>query len=146
VIGLALVAVMAVAVGVELHSAATALTTDTLVMRLHANGETVANTPVPISDDLLGTHAISLELDGEVVLVYEYAVPLTAQITAGHISRDGSTITNGFGPWQQATIIDWIAPPHFYTSGRVIVRYVGANAAVLRALARALRPQFASGA
>ena len=37
----------------------------------------------------------------------------------------------------------WVAPPHFYKSGRLIVLYVGQSSPVIIALERALGPQFA---
>jgi len=37
----------------------------------------------------------------------------------------------------------WVAPPHFYKAGRIIVLYVGENAAVTEALDTVLGPQFA---
>ena len=39
--------------------------------------------------------------------------------------------------------VDWIAPPHFYHTGRVIVLYVGSNADLIRLLEATLGPQFA---
>jgi hypothetical protein len=36
----------------------------------------------------------------------------------------------------------WIAPPHFFKSGRLIVLYIGEAPAVLEALADTLGPQF----
>jgi hypothetical protein len=36
----------------------------------------------------------------------------------------------------------WIAPPHFFKSGRLILLYIGEAPAVLEALADTLEPQF----
>jgi hypothetical protein len=41
------------------------------------------------------------------------------------------------------TIVDWVAPPHFFLKGRVLVLYVGSDPAVQKLLAGVLGPQFA---
>lgn len=40
------------------------------------------------------------------------------------------------------TIIDWVAPPHLYRSGRLLVVYVGTDTTTLHLLARVLGPPF----
>jgi hypothetical protein len=42
--------------------------------------------------------------------------------------------------------VDWIAPPHDYQRGRVIVIYTGDDEAITRLLTAVLGPQFAGGA
>ncbi len=37
----------------------------------------------------------------------------------------------------------WVAPPHFFQEGRVLVLYAGADQTVLAALTELLGPQFA---
>ena len=37
----------------------------------------------------------------------------------------------------------WIAPPHFFKSGRLIVLYIGEEPRLLQGLAHILGPQFA---
>ena len=41
------------------------------------------------------------------------------------------------------TMITWVDTPHFYKAGRIIVLYVGSNAAILSLLEEVLGPQFA---
>ena len=40
-------------------------------------------------------------------------------------------------------MVTWVAPPHFYRQGRVIVLYVGSNPNILSLLTAVLGPQFA---
>jgi hypothetical protein len=40
-------------------------------------------------------------------------------------------------------IVDWVAPPHFFLKGRVLVLYVGSDPAVLAALRAVLGAQVA---
>ena len=41
------------------------------------------------------------------------------------------------------TMISWIAPPHFYQVGRLIVFYIGSDQPTLDLLTAVLGPQFA---
>lgn len=68
------------------------------------------------------------------IQVYEYADAGAAAADAAQIGPDGNPRT---------AIIEWIAPPHFFRIGRVIVLYVGNDPAVLDALPHLLGPQFA---
>ena len=71
------------------------------------------------------------------VLVFEFVGPNTTAAFAATVSPDGSTI-NG-------RVIDWPATPHFFTSGRVIVLYLGNNTQVLLAISDVMGAQFAGG-
>jgi len=85
-------------------------------------------------------------VNGERVETYEYATTFFATLDAAHISSDGSTFRSGFGPLGgSATAVDWVATPHFYVGGRLIVQYIGTHQDVRAALASALGPQFAGG-
>ncbi len=65
---------------------------------------------------------------------FDYSSEAAVQADARQITPDGNTRT---------AMIDWIAPPHFFTRGRLIVIYVGADPAVLRILSGLLGPQVA---
>ncbi|MBA2285104.1 MAG: hypothetical protein H0W02_06460 [Ktedonobacteraceae bacterium] len=78
-----------------------------------------------------------ITVNGQQVQVYEYANEESASSDAARISPDGSTIGN--------SMVDWIAPPHFYRSGKIIVLYVGTNAAVIHTLQGLFGSQFAGG-
>jgi hypothetical protein len=68
------------------------------------------------------------------VQVYEYADAAAAQADAAQIGPDGNPRT---------AIIEWIAPPHFFQTGRIIVLYVGSDPGVLDVLNQLIGPQFA---
>jgi len=69
------------------------------------------------------------------VQLFEYRSTSAASADANQIRRDGS----GTGTTQ----ISWVAPPHFFLKGRVLVLYVGSDAAVVRLLNSVLGAQFA---
>jgi hypothetical protein len=68
------------------------------------------------------------------VQLFEYASASAAVADAHQIRADGSVAT---------TIVDWVAPPHFFLKGRVLVIYVGKDTAVVTLLSSLLGPQFA---
>ncbi len=65
---------------------------------------------------------------------FEYSSNGAAQYDERQITPDGNTRT---------AMIDWIAPPHFFARGRLIVIYIGTDAAALGALSEVLGPQVA---
>jgi len=65
----------------------------------------------------------------------EYGSAAAAQADGHQIQADGSGTAT--------TIVDWVAPPHFFLKGRVMVLYVGSDPAVLSLLQSLLGPQFA---
>ena len=69
------------------------------------------------------------------VQVFEYRTVSAAARDAGKLSPKGSSVG--------ISVPRWIAPPHFFKSGRLIVLYVGDNAHVVEALTDVLGPQFA---
>ncbi len=72
--------------------------------------------------------------DGD-VQVFEYEDADTADAQAALVSPDGSSVGT--------TSILWVAPPHFYKAGRLVVLYVGESDIVIEALETVLGPQFA---
>jgi hypothetical protein len=68
------------------------------------------------------------------IQVYEYADAAAAAADAEQILPDGNLET---------VMIEWIAPPHFFEAGRVLVLYLGDDRAVLDLLTAVLGPQFA---
>jgi hypothetical protein len=79
--------------------------------------------------------AVRLTAAGENVYVFEFADAAAAATSASRFSGDGSTVG--------MTHVDWIAAPHFYRSGTLVVLYVGSTHALLDALEQRLGPQFA---
>lgn len=76
--------------------------------------------------------------------VYLYQDAQVALADAQQIRPDGGQVAhktpNGGG---EGSTIDWIAPPHFFHHNRLVVLYLGSDAAVLDLLSNALGPQFA---
>jgi len=69
------------------------------------------------------------------VQVFEYESADALEADAAQISPDGGSTAT--------TMITWMAPPHFFKSGRVLVLYVGDDSAVLDLLKSVLSEQFA---
>jgi hypothetical protein len=67
--------------------------------------------------------------------LFEYGSASAGNADANQIRRDGSGTAT--------TQISWVAPPHFFLKGRVLVLYVGSDSAVLTLLQSLLGPQFA---
>ena len=76
-----------------------------------------------------------IRIDEQDVQVFEYRTTHAAELDANKIDRTGSSTTTSMPMW--------IAPPHFFKTGRLIVLYVGEDQSVLQALVDILGPQFA---
>ncbi len=74
-------------------------------------------------------------VNGSDVQVFEYENATAADTEATLVSSDGSSVGT--------SMISWVAPPHFYKSGKLIVLYVGESESVIGALEGVLGPQFA---
>jgi hypothetical protein len=86
-----------------------------------------SGTRVRLSGGPLGTPA-DLQL-------FEYGSASAASADAKQIRSDGSGTAT--------TQISWIAPPHFFLKGRVLVLYLGSDPAVISLLTGILGAQFA---
>jgi hypothetical protein len=76
-----------------------------------------------------------VQVNGADVQVFEYASAEDMGLEASQVTEDGSPIGT--------STITWIAPPHFYRSGRLLVLYVGEDQAVIDLLESVIGPQFA---
>jgi hypothetical protein len=146
--------VLLVLLSVGAFTQVTALSYGDLVAKLRAGGVTVIEggairpdtSSAEASKPLLSGAGHLLMVNGERVEVYDYATTFLAAADAARISPDGSTFSAGFGPLGgSAASVDWIAPPHFYASGRLIVQYIGTHRDVLAVLTQALGRQIAGG-
>lgn len=72
--------------------------------------------------------------DGD-VQVFEYGDATTADTEAALVSPDGSSVGT--------SMVSWVAPPHFYKMGKLVVLYVGESEAVIDVLENVIGPQFA---
>ena len=105
-----------------------------LMRRLQAAGLAVKRGG-RVSQPFFSVRGSILTLNGEQVQVFEYANTRIAEKDAQKVSATGS----GIG----MSMPMWIAPPHFYKSGRLIVLYLGESQFVIKALEGELGPQFA---
>ena len=80
-------------------------------------------------------------VDSIQVRVYQYAdLAARLAISAG-ISPDGSKITLPLeGSTNKVMLVDWIASPHFFAKGRIIVLVLGDDTRVAKALTQILGP------
>ena len=76
-----------------------------------------------------------LTVNGEDVQVFEFAGAEEADNVAETISADGSSIGT--------SMVGWVAPPHFYKAGKLIVIYVGSDGDVIDILQEVMGGQFA---
>lgn len=76
--------------------------------------------------------------------VYEYENAEAMELEASCVSPDGFGITKELGDGKKSIKgVGWIAPPHFYKAGRIIVFYCGDNDSIISLLENALGEQFA---
>ncbi|HSL46502.1 MAG TPA: hypothetical protein VK897_23920 [Anaerolineales bacterium] len=76
-----------------------------------------------------------VNFNGESVQVFEYDSAETMESDAVLVDAEGSSIGT--------SMVSWVATPHFYKKGRILVLYVGDNAEALETLESVLGPQFA---
>ncbi len=105
-----------------------------LVDNLRATGATVE--PVEgITQPFFSVEGKVITVNGENVQVFEYENAAATDTEAALVSSDGSSVGTSM-PF-------WVAPPHFYKEGKLIVLYVGDSEAVTEVLDSVLGPQFA---
>ncbi|HET6671434.1 MAG TPA: hypothetical protein VFH15_14500 [Pyrinomonadaceae bacterium] len=106
-----------------------------LITRLRAQKARVALTSERVKQPFFSPLGRLVNIEGQAVQVFEYAHLERAEKEATLVSADGMTI-GGSKPF-------WMAPPHFFKGGRLIVIYVGNEPAILKLLHAALGKQFA---
>jgi hypothetical protein len=75
---------------------------------------------------------------------FEYRTTFGAAYDASRLSADGTSLRPSFIPGGgQAGDLDFIAPPHWFHQGRVLVLYVAQQVDLLALLRQVLGPQFA---
>ncbi len=103
-------------------------------LRAAGNAVEVGDT---ISQPFFSVEGQVITVNGEDVEVFEHASAEAADEEAALVSPDGSSVGT--------TQIEFVATPHFYKSGALIVLYVGDDPAVSDPLEAVLGPQFAGG-
>ena len=106
----------------------------TLISAFEASGATVESGE-PVSQVFFDAEGQILKVNGADVQVFEYESPEAMENEAALVSSDGGSIGT--------SMVAWVDVPHFYKASRMIVLYVGNDAAVLDLLENALGPQFA---
>ncbi len=108
-----------------------------LVDNLRATGATV-DPEGPKSADYFALQRQLLTVNGERIETSEFGSAEEAGTVAETVSSDGSSI--GTSSYR------WVAPPHFYRAGKLIVLYVGCDSDVINVLQETMGPQFAGDA
>ena len=96
---------------------------------------TEAENGEPVEQAFFSVIGTTVNLNGESVQVFEYDSAETMESDAVLVDADGSSIGT--------SMVTWIATPHFYKKGRILVLYIGDNAETLGILESVLGPQFA---
>ena len=115
---------------------------DALMLSLAEQGVTPQATDETIGG-VFGLDAGIIKLGDEDIQVHEFETTALADGAASGVTVDGGTIKSSDG---SVSSVRWIAPPHFFLRGNVIVLYVGEDAGALSALVGALGDSFAGSA
>lgn len=105
-----------------------------LVNALKAAGATVESGDT-ISQPFFTPEGQMLTVNGVDIQVFEYASNQEMENEASQVASDGGSVGT--------SMVDWIDPPHFYKSGRLIVLYLGADQGMLGLLEKVIGKQFA---
>lgn len=105
-----------------------------LMNRLRARGLRVERAG-EVSQPFFSVRGRVITVSGEDVQVFQYRSAAAARREAGRVKNTGSGT--------DTSMVAWIAPPHFYRSGKLIALYVGDNREVMKALEAVMGAQFA---
>jgi hypothetical protein len=76
-----------------------------------------------------------ITVNGSDIQVFEYESAEAMEAEASLVASDGGSVGT--------SIMMWMDAPHFYKAGRILVLYIGSDAAILGFLENAMGPQFA---
>jgi len=114
--------------------------TDDFLVALRQQGASVTRGDVlPLGIPCFSTNGRVVSVNTGSVNVFEYPTAAAAETDASKVSPDGSYVRGD----SCAAVIEWVGPPHFYKSARLIVTYAGSADDVLRPLEAVLGPPFA---
>jgi len=107
-----------------------------LVAELRNNGQqvTVQDT---VSQPFFVPEGQVIRLNGHEVQVFEFPTAEAAESAVETIAPDGTSVGT--------SMVTWVATPHFYRAGKLVVLYVGEEQAVTSTLETILGPQIAGG-
>lgn len=114
---------------------------DRLVEGLRAAGADVYLSE-SVSHPFFDVEGQILQIGLQRVQVYRFADDAEAAAQAARFSNDGAWISEG----SQVSLVNWIATPHLYQYGRLILVYVGDDRALLTLLDGVIGAPFAGGA
>ncbi len=106
---------------------------NSLIAALQGKGLTV-ETAGTVAQPFFDVEGTQLRVEGADVQVFEFADAEAATAAVAMLGPDGNPPT---------MMITWVAPPHFYQAGRLVVLYVGDDAAMTHALTDVLGAQVA---
>lgn len=89
----------------------------------------------PVEQAFFAVEGRILKVNGADVQVFEYESAEAMEAEAAQVSVDGGSIGT--------SMVAWVATPHFFKSGRVLVLYIGDDVSILGLLMSALGEQFA---
>jgi len=115
-----------------------------LISTLGSHGATVQNKEAA-SEPFFAAPGRLLLVNGQEVRVFRFASESEATAVVGAISPDGYSVVAS-GGLTTISQVDWVAKPHFYRSGTLIILYVGDDAATRQLLSAVVGPAFAGGA
>jgi hypothetical protein len=92
-----------------------------------------------ISQPFFGVKGRIVNAYGGDIQVFEYETPDAMEAGSEYVSPDGYTFKTN----SRVTSVEWIAPPHFYKAGRIMVIYIGSDAQITDLLEKTLGMQFA---
>jgi hypothetical protein len=94
-----------------------------LTEKLLALGATVAVANERVSQPFFSVPGRVTNINGAAVQVFEYSTPSAADVQASRVSADGAMIGTSKP--------SWMATPHFFKNGKLIVLYVGRNQTIV---------------
>jgi len=104
------------------------------IAALHASGATIESGD-SVTQDFFTPEGNILTVNGQDVQVFEYESAADMEAEASQVAPDGGSVGT--------SMVSWMAPPHFYKAGRIIVLYVGNDSTVLGLLEKVMGHQFA---
>ena len=113
-----------------------------LVSELGSHGATVG-VGAPVTEPFFSASGRVLHVNGKEVQVLRFATSSAARVAAAAVSPDGYSV--GASEGTTVSHVDWVATPHLYRRGSLIVVYVGDDAPTLQLLGEVVGPQFAGG-
>lgn len=118
----------------EIHAPVVMEDLGSLSQALREAGATLDSTET-IKQEFFGVEGRILKVNGVDVQVFEYKSLAAMEADAALVSADGGSVGT--------SMMMWMASPHFFKSGRVLVLYFGDDASILDLLKNALDNQFA---